>query len=199
MPKTTSSANRTCPRPILQLPTPLSENQRSARQRATQDIAPPISQPGSSSNGTRQVLIRRVQAIVEVPMKEESVERDGVGLDTRISTSASNFVSTSTSVSTSASVPKTSKVVPRTTKPSKETLRIQRKASAKRTYVEVDDEESERDNASQDSKQNDAEEYRPVSDGDDELLMGIEVSKTWCLIRFHVDGTHRQIAKKSMA
>lgn len=108
-------------------------------------------------------------------MKEESVEREGVGPDTRISSSASNIASTSTSAFTSASAPKTSKALPRTTELSKATPRSQRKASAKRTYVEIDDEESERDNASQ---QSDAEEYQAVSDDDDELLMGIEVSKT---------------------
>lgn len=175
VPKTTSSANQTCPGPILQLPTPISENQRGARHRATEETAPPVSQLGSTSNGTRQILIRRVQATVEVPVKEESVDREGVGLDTRISTSASIIPSTSTSASTSASAPKTAKTLSRTTGLSKATPRIQRKAPAKRSYVEIDD--SERDNTSEDSKQSDAEEYQPVSDDDDELLMGIEVSK----------------------
>lgn len=111
-------------------------------------------------------------------MKEESVEREGVGLDTHISTPASNIASTSTSAFTSASAPKTSKAPPRTREVGKRNPLVQRKASAKRTYVEIDD-ESERDKASQDSKQSDAEEGQPVSDDDDdELLMGIEVSKT---------------------
>ncbi|KAH0832029.1 hypothetical protein J3R83DRAFT_12935 [Lanmaoa asiatica] len=172
--KTTSNTNRTRLGPILQLPTPLSENQRSARQRDTQETAPPTFQPGLSSNSTRQILIRRVQAVVEVPVKEESVDREIVGSDTRVSTSTSNIASTSTSVS---SAPKTSKALPRTTEPGKPNPRIQRKASAKRTYVEIDDEESERDDASKDPKQSDAEEYEPVSDGDDELLMGIETNR----------------------
>ncbi|KAG8214563.1 hypothetical protein J3R82DRAFT_9626 [Butyriboletus roseoflavus] len=175
MPKTNSSAKQTRPGPISQLPTPISENQRSARQRVTQETAPSVSQPGFSSNGTRQIFIRRVQATVEVPVKEESVDREGVGLDTRLSASVSNIASTS--VSTSASTPKTTKTLPRTTGLSKATPRMQRKASAKRTYVEIDDEESERDNTGEDSRQSDAEEYQPVSDGDDELLMGIEANR----------------------
>lgn len=173
--KATSSTNRTRPGPILQLPTPSSENQRTARQRAIQETGPTIAQPGSISNGTRQVFIRRVQAVVEVPVKEESVDREGVGLDKHISTSTSNIASTSTSVSASTS--KTPNVLPRTTELSKGTPRIKRKASAKRTYVEIDDDESERDDATHDSKQSDTDEYQPVSDGDDELLMGVKVSK----------------------
>jgi hypothetical protein len=120
------------------------------------------------------VLIRRVQAVVEIPVKEESVDLEGVGPDKHISTSASNIASSSASTSAS----KTPRVLPRTTESSKATPRIKRKASAKRTYVEID-EESEQDNAAHDSEQSDAEQYQPASDGDDddELLMGIEVSK----------------------
>jgi hypothetical protein len=172
--KTTSNANRTRPGPILQLPTPSSENQRSARQRVIQETAPPVTQPGLTSNGTRQVLIRRVQAVVEIPVKEESVDLEGVGPDKHISTSASNIASSSASTSAS----KTPRVLPRTTESSKATPRIKRKASAKRTYVEID-EESEQDNAAHDSEQSDAEQYQPASDGDDddELLMGIETNR----------------------
>ena len=148
------------------------------RQRVTQDTAPLVSQPGLTSNGTRQIVLRRVHAVVEVPVKEESVDRDGLGLDTPISTSAPNTASTSTSAQKPASAPKTLKAPPLTTELSKAIPRVKRKASGKRTYVEIDDEESERDSASHDSKHSDAEEYQPVSDdGDDELLMGIEVGK----------------------
>lgn len=121
----------------------------------------------------RQVLVRRVQAVVDVPVKEESVDQEGVGTATHASTSASNIASTSNSASTSTS--KTPNAPPRTTELGKATARIRRKASGKRTYVEID-EESERDNASHDYEQSDPEEYRPVSDDDDELLMGVEVS-----------------------
>jgi len=105
-------------------------------------------------------------------VKEESVDREGVGLD---STSASNIASTSTSVSASTS--KTPNALPRTTELGKATPRIKRKVSAKRTYVEIDDDESERDDAGHDSKQSDVDEYQPVSDGDDELLMGVETNR----------------------
>lgn len=105
-------------------------------------------------------------------MKEESVDLESVGPDKDMSTSASNIAATSASTSTS----KTPRALPRTTELSKATPRIKRKASTKRTYVEID-EESERDNAPHDSEQSEA--YQPVSDGDDddELLMGVEVSK----------------------
>ncbi|KAN0087535.1 hypothetical protein V8E55_006156 [Tylopilus felleus] len=169
--KTISSTNRTRPGPISQLPTPASENQRSARQRATQETGRPLAQSGSVSNCTRQVVIRRVQAIVEVPVKEESMDREGVGLE-HISTSASNVAS----ISASTSISKTPNALPRTTELSKVTPRLKRKAIAKRSYVEIDDDESERDDGNHDSKQSDGE-YRPPSDGDDELLMGIEKNR----------------------
>ncbi|KAI9573630.1 hypothetical protein HD554DRAFT_2057488 [Boletus coccyginus] len=172
--KTTSGTNRTRPGPVIQLPTPSSEHQRSARQRATQETGPLAAQPGSTPNGMRQVLVRRVQAVVEVPVKEESVDQEGVGTATHASTSAPNIASTSNSASTSTS--KTPNAPPRTTELGKATARIKRKASGKRTYVEID-EESERDNASHDYEQSDPEEYRPVSDDDDELLMGVEANR----------------------
>lgn len=155
-------------------PGPSSLNQRSARQRVTQDTTANAS-PGSTSNGTRQIVLRRVHAVVEVPVKEESVERDGMGLATHLS--PPNTASTSTSASKSTSAPKTPKA-PLTVELGKATSRIKRKASAKRTYVEIDDAESEQDSVSHDPKQSDAREYQPVSDGDDELLMGIEVGNT---------------------
>ena len=171
--KKSSGTNRTRPGLILQLPTPTSEHQRSARQRAIQEPESSTAHPGSISNGTRHVLVRRVQAVVEVPVKEESVDREVVGLEKHISTSTSITPSTSASTSTS----KTPNVPPRTTELSNATTRIKRKASAKRTYVEIDDDESEGEDAAHHSKQSDADEYQSVSDGDDELLMGIEVSQ----------------------
>lgn len=99
------------------------------------------------------------------------MDREGVGLE-HISTSASNVAS----ISASTSISKTPNALPRTTELSKVTPRLKRKAIAKRSYVEIDDDESERDDGNHDSKQSDGE-YRPPSDGDDELLMGIEVSK----------------------
>ncbi|KAG9315815.1 hypothetical protein JVU11DRAFT_3464 [Chiua virens] len=155
--KATSGANRTRSGPIVQLPTPLSENQRSARQRSVQDTTHPASRPESASNGSRQVLIRRVQAVVEVPVKEESIEPDERTLD----------------ASVSASARRTSNLPPRNKEPGKAAPRAKRKVAAKRAYVEIDEEESELDDATH-SKQNN-EEYQPLSeDEDDELLIGVE-------------------------
>ncbi|KAF8442954.1 hypothetical protein L210DRAFT_3643857 [Boletus edulis BED1] len=153
--RTTSRAWRTRPGPVSQLPSPLSENQRSARQRPAQETAPPVAQPGPVSNGTRQVFIRRVRAVVEVPVKEESVDREGTGLlkDAGVSTSASQVATTSTLASTSTS--KTPNALPKISELSKATSRVKRKAT-KRTYVEVDDDSE---------------------DDDDELLMGVEINR----------------------
>ncbi|KAG6377060.1 hypothetical protein JVT61DRAFT_1110 [Boletus reticuloceps] len=168
--RTTSRAWRTRPGPVSQLPSPLSENQRSARQRPAQETVPPVAQPGPVSNGTRQVFIRRVRAVVEVPVKEESVDREGTGLlkDVGVSTSASKVATTSTLASTSTS--KTPNAFPKISELSKATSRVKRKAT-KRTYVEVDDD------SEGGPKQSDADEYMPVSDDDDELLMGIEINR----------------------
>ena len=189
--KTTSSANRTRPGPILQLPTPLSENQRSARQRVTQGT----SQPGSTPNGPRQRVLRRVRAVVEVPVKEESVDRDDVGWDTP--TSDPSTASTSTSAPKPTPASKTPKATSRTTELSNAPPRVKRKASAKRPYVEIDNEESERDSTAHNSRQSDPE-YQPVSDDDDELLMGIEVGKTSSVKFLFVLTVHSQTNRKEV-
>ena len=121
----------------------------------------------------RQIVVRRVHAVVEVPVKEESLDRD-MDIDAIPSSAATNIASTSTLASKSAAASQASEV-PMSTELTNATPRAKRKASAKRSYVEIDDDESERDST---SKQSDTEEYQPVSDGDDELLMGTEVGKT---------------------
>ncbi|KAF9241204.1 hypothetical protein BU15DRAFT_87408 [Melanogaster broomeanus] len=177
-----SSTTRSRPVPIVQLPTPISENQRSARQRAAQESSSaPTSRTVATTNGERQILIRRVQAVVEIPVKEESVDRDAVE---HASTSASGFASTSASVSVSVPASKASKAPIRTAEASKAATRVKRKAVAKRTYVEVDESEGD-DNASEAPEQSSAESGQTSSDDDDELLMGVEAN------RKEVYGTNR--------
>ncbi|KIK95166.1 hypothetical protein PAXRUDRAFT_402114 [Paxillus rubicundulus Ve08.2h10] len=156
----------------VHLPTPISEHQRRARQRAVQDPSSAFApRTDATANGERQVLIRRVQAVVEIPVKEESVEREV----------SEPVASTSASASTSsASVPapasKASKAPTRTTELSKAATRIKRKAPRKRVYVEIDDEDQPEadDNASEASQKSSAESGLSDSEGDDELLMGVE-------------------------
>lgn len=113
-------------------------------------------------------------------MKEESVDPESVGSDPRVSTATSNIPSTSSSAPQSARATKTSKASGRTAKHDR-VSRTKQRPPAKRAYVEIDD-HSDQDDASHDAEQNDADEFRPVSDGDDELLMGIEVSKLLSMV-----------------
>jgi hypothetical protein len=163
---------------IVQLPTPISEHQRSARQRTAQDPSSVLaSRTGATTNGERQVFIRRVQAVVEIPVKEESVDREVSEPVASASTSASASASKS-STSVPAPASRASKAPTRTAEPSKAVTRVKRKAPPKRAYVEIDDEDqSEADgNASEASQKSSAESGLSDSDGDDELLMGVEVS-----------------------
>ncbi|KIJ64628.1 hypothetical protein HYDPIDRAFT_112011 [Hydnomerulius pinastri MD-312] len=157
---------------ITQLPTPTSENQRVARQRAAQE--PPTSARASgTANGERQVLIRRVKAIVEIPVKEESV--DGEVSEQAISASSSTSASTS-----SAPVSKTAKAAARApAENNKAATRVKRKMPPKRTYVEIDEDEesAEEGEESEASRRSGADFAQAESDDDDELLMGVEENR----------------------
>jgi len=118
--------------------------------------------------GSRQVLLRRVQAVVEVPVKEESVDRGAPELG--VVPSASTFPP-SISSSKPASAPTQS------AKPNQAATRIKRKAAVKRPYVEVDDSDSTGASegfGSEASEHND-DISDAISDDDDELMMGAEV------------------------
>ncbi|KIM61973.1 hypothetical protein SCLCIDRAFT_1215594 [Scleroderma citrinum Foug A] len=113
--------------------------------------------------GSRQVLLRRVQAVVEVPVKEESVDRGAP--ESGMVPSASTFPpSISSSKPTSAPT--------QSAKPNQATTRIKRKAVAKRRYVEVDDSDTTGEGFGSEPSEHD---YPYVtSDDDDELMMGAE-------------------------
>ncbi|KAG1772410.1 hypothetical protein EDD22DRAFT_433371 [Suillus occidentalis] len=237
-----SASSSRAPKPIStqQLPTPVSANRR------------------ASGDKSKQYLIRRVQAVIEVPVKEESVEdamSDEQPSASSSSASSSSSVSASTilgpsrptSTTSSKTIPKPSKPtsvpiksgqgpkqavsstsksalihskptsapVPSksTSRPTKHTLsgktpsnsatskpmsssRPARKASTKRQYVEIDEDEDEEDKKSERYKSgSDATAEDGVNSSeeeDDELTLGAEAN------RREVYGTKRIAATSSM-
>lgn len=109
-------------------------------------------------SGSRQVLLRRVQAVVEVPVKEESVGPQA--------TESGTIPSTSTFPASISSLKPTS-VPAQSHKPSIAATRVKRKTVVKRSYAEEDD-----DWASVHSNDTPLD---ASSDDDDELMMGAEV------------------------
>ncbi|KAH7885297.1 hypothetical protein F5I97DRAFT_1928694 [Phlebopus sp. FC_14] len=170
--KPSSSTRKPRQVPVVQLPTPISENQRGARQRALQPVPPshPSSRPRPTS-GERQVLIRRVQAVVEVPVKEESVDDDEISAPAAPASASTS----SASASASASASKTSSNVD-AARASKAATRVKRAAGrkeiAKRPYVEIDEDSAgERDDSEVSEQSDDAD---MVDSEDDELMLGAE-------------------------
>ena len=141
-----------------------SNDQTSTRLNALQTPSSRGTTGAGSVPGSRQVLLRRVQAVVEVPVKEESVDRGAP--ESGMAPSASTFPpSISSSKPTSAPT--------QSAKPNQATTRIKRKAVAKRRYVEVDDSDTTGEGFGSEPSEHD---YPYVtSDDDDELMMGAEV------------------------
>ncbi|KAL4063306.1 hypothetical protein V8B97DRAFT_1992634 [Scleroderma yunnanense] len=113
----------------------------------------------------RQVFLRRVQTVVEVPVKEESVDREVT--ETVPIPSASTL---SASVSTSKPAPV------QATKPNQATTRVRRKTVAKRPYVDVDDSDTPHQDFGSEASghRNDTPSDTTSDNDDDELMMGAE-------------------------
>ncbi|KAI6099546.1 hypothetical protein EDD16DRAFT_1717817 [Pisolithus croceorrhizus] len=135
------------------LPTPTSENRANARLTAAQATHSRGPSGVASAADRQPLLLRRVQAVVEVPIKEESVDRD-VRKGIPPSASAS---------SASASTSKFASVQTLVTKTSQGVTRIKRKSGPQRLYVEVDESGTSSDDMN-----------TGADSDDDELMMGAE-------------------------
>ncbi|KAG1745944.1 uncharacterized protein EDB91DRAFT_1236246 [Suillus paluster] len=168
LPDESASTSR-APKPISaqQLPTPISENRR------------------ATGDKSKQYLIRRVQAVIEVPVKEESVETmadEALSASTRTSKPSLSGTSKKPPSNPATSIPTSS------TRPA-------RKVSTKRQYVEIDEDE-EQDKISERCKSgsdvNDEDEVDSSEEEDDELMMGAEEN------RREVYGTKRIAAMSNL-
>lgn len=135
------------------LPTPTSENRANARLTAVQTTHSRGPSGVASVADRQSLLLRRVQAVVEVPIKEESVDRD-VQKGMPPSASASS-ASASTSKFTSVQTP--------VSKTNQGVTRIKRKSAPQRLYVEVDESGTSSDDMDS-----------AADSDDDELMMGAE-------------------------
>ncbi|KAI5983491.1 hypothetical protein EDD15DRAFT_2487596 [Pisolithus albus] len=135
------------------LPTPTSENRTNARLTTVQTTHSRGPSGVASVADRQSLLLRRVQAVVEVPIKEESVDRDvQKGMPPSASTSSAS-ASTSKFTSVQTPVSKTNQGV----------TRIKRKSAPQRLYVEVDESGGSSDDMDS------------VADSDDdELMMGAD-------------------------
>lgn len=150
-PKAPSSALQTR-QPPGSLPTPTSENRANARLTAGQATHFRGPSGGAGVPDRRPLLLRRVQAVVEVPVKEESVDRD-----------VRKGIAPSASTSASASTSKFAPVQTPATKANQGVTRIKRKSAPQRLYVEVDESGTPSDDMETDA-----------GSDDDELMMGAE-------------------------
>ncbi|KAI6039301.1 hypothetical protein EDC04DRAFT_3140918 [Pisolithus marmoratus] len=134
-----------------QLPGSLSTSSSGNRANARLTAVQTAHSRGPPGGADRQpLLLRRVQAVVEVPIKEESVDRDvQKGMPP--------------SVSSSSAPASTSKVASVQTPATKGVTRIKRKSAPQRLYVEVDE---------SGSSSHDMETDRDSDE--DELMMGAE-------------------------
>ncbi|KAI6027685.1 hypothetical protein BKA83DRAFT_16102, partial [Pisolithus microcarpus] len=132
------------------LPTPTSENRANARLTTVQTTHSRGPSGVASVANRQSLLLRRVQAVVEVPIKEESVDRECMPPSASAS-SASASTSKFTSVQTPVS--KTNQGV----------TRIKRKSAPQRLYVEVDESGTSSDDMDS-----------AADSDDDELMMGAE-------------------------
>jgi hypothetical protein len=126
-----------------------------------------------TTDNERQIFIRGIQAVIEIPVKTESVGDNVV---------ESAFASMSASSSASGSFAPVSKGLRsskdsfRTADPIKSVTCVKRKARAKRIYADIGD-EYESLNVSEASEQPESStEYGQTNYDDDELLIGAEVS-----------------------
>ncbi|KAG6327886.1 hypothetical protein ID866_11203, partial [Astraeus odoratus] len=144
------------------LPTPTSESRPGTRLKATQN---PLSRAQGSTIGERQVLVRRVQAVVEVPVKEESIGPEVADDGVLPSAPIPKMASASTSKAAPTQAPKQSQAA----------TRVKRKAAAKRTYVEVDSSDNTDVSYGSDASDNHVgANANSDDDDDDELMMGAE-------------------------
>ncbi|KIK16007.1 hypothetical protein PISMIDRAFT_16102 [Pisolithus microcarpus 441] len=135
------------------LPTPTSENRANARLTTVQTTHSRGPSGVASVANRQSLLLRRVQAVVEVPIKEESVDRE-VQKGMPPSASASS-ASASTSKFTSVQTP--------VSKTNQGVTRIKRKSAPQRLYVEVDESGTSSDDMDS-----------AADSDDDELMMGAE-------------------------